>query len=86
MSLIESRRTPEELIKLSNEIYDRRIRPIFRPEDENKFIAIDVDSGDYEIDQDDDSAVSNLKAWKPSSDIWLGHIGQPAAYRMGRSE
>ncbi len=84
MPAIESRRSPEELARLGAEVFDRRVRPALRPEDHNTFVAIDVGSGDYEIDDDDHAAVSRLRARRPSAEVWLERVGQPAAYRLGR--
>ena len=84
MPTIESRRSSEELARLGAEVFDRRIRPALRPEDDNEFVAIDVGSGDYEIDEDDYAAVSRLRARRPSAEVWLERAGQPAAYRLGR--
>jgi hypothetical protein len=60
------------------------VRPALRPEDDNKFVAIDVRTGDYEIDEDDYAAVSRLRARRPSAEVWLERAGQTAAYRLGR--
>ena len=84
MAATESRRSLEELARLGAEVYERRVRPTLRPEDDNKFVAIDVVSGDFEIDEDDYAAVTRLLARIPSADVWLGRIGQPAAYKMRR--
>lgn len=80
----ESRRTPMELARVGAEILSRQVRPALGPEDDGKFVAIDVDSGDHEIDEDDYAAVSRLRAYRPTADVWLGRIGEPAAYRMRR--
>ena len=77
-----SGRTAEELSRLGAETVDRLVRPLLRPEDDGKFVAVDVQSGEYEIDEDDYAAVSRLLARKPSAEVWLGRIGQSAAYRM----
>ena len=84
MPSMKSRRTPEELSRLGAEAVERRVRPTLRPEDEGKFVAIDVEGGDFEIDEDDYLAVSRLRARSPEADIWLGRIGQSMAYRIGR--
>ncbi len=84
MPAIDSRRSPEELARFGAEVFDRRVRPALRPEDDNKFVAIDVGSGDYEIDQDDYTAVVRLRARQPAAEVWLERAGQPAAYRLGR--
>ena len=82
MPATESQRTPDELARLGGEVFDRQVRPSLRPEDDGKFIAIDIGTGDHEIDEDDYTAVTRLRARRPSAEIWLGRIGQPAAYRM----
>lgn len=84
MSTIESHRSPQELARLGAEVFDRRVRPALRPEDDNKFVAIDVGSGDYEIDEDDYAAVSRLRSRRPSAEVWLERAGHMAAYRLGR--
>ena len=62
MPATESHRTPEELARLGAEAFDRHVRPTLRPEDDGKFVAIDVVTGDYEIDEDDYAAVMRLRA------------------------
>jgi hypothetical protein len=84
MTALDSRRTPEELARLGAEILDRRVRPMLRPEDDGKFVAIDIGTGDFELDGDDFTAVARLRSRRPEAEIWLGRVGEPAAYRMGR--
>ena len=50
--------TREEVARLGVEIFDRHIRPMLRPEDDGKFVAIDIGTGDHEIDEDDYAAVT----------------------------
>jgi hypothetical protein len=84
MPTTEQQRNPEELARLGAEAFDRSVRPALRPEDDGKFVAIDVTTGDYELDTDDYAAVTRLRNRRPSADVWLGRVGQPAAYRMRR--
>ena len=97
MTALDSQRTPEELARLGAEILDRRVRPMLRPDDDGKFVAIDVGTGDFELDDDDYTAVARLRtrsprtcrishtsSRSPQAEIWLGRVGAPAAYRMGR--
>ena len=76
-------RTLDELAKLGGGIFDRQVRPALRPEDDGKFVAIDVETGVYEIDDDDYAAVSRLRSRKPAADVWLMRAGYRAAYRIG---
>jgi hypothetical protein len=79
----EPSHTPEELARLGGEAFDCRVRPSLRAEDDGTFVAVDVVSGEYEIDADDYAAVSRLRARVPSADAWLARAGSPAACRIG---
>lgn len=84
MPATEPRRTPEEVAQLGAAVFDRQVRPALRHEDDGKFIAIDVGTAAYELDEDDYAAVTRLRARCPSAEVWLGRVGHPAAYRMRR--
>lgn len=76
--------------RLGREAFDRLVRPKLRPEDDGKFIAIDVDSGDYDIDPDDYTANMRLLARRPAARVWLMRAGHATTYKIrlaaGRSE
>lgn len=82
MPVTEPRRGPEELARLGNEVFDQQVRPRLRPEDEGKFVALDVITGEYELDEDDYAAVTRLRARLPAADVWLARAGYPTAYRL----
>lgn len=84
MPATDPHRTPEEVARLGAEAFDRHVRPGLRPEDDGKFVAIDIITGDHEIDEDDHAAVTRLRARRPSADVWLACVGQPAAYKLRR--
>lgn len=84
MPATETQHTPEELARVGAEAFDRRVRPMLRPEDDGKFVAIDVGTGDFELDDDDYTAVVRLRTRSPRAEIWLGRVGAPAAYRIRR--
>jgi len=83
MPTTESSRGPEELARLGGEVFDRNVRPSLRPEDDGKFVAVDVVSGEYEIDRDDYAAVTRMRARVPAADVWLARAGSPATCRIG---
>jgi hypothetical protein len=66
----------------AEEVYDRVIRPALRPEDEGKYVAVAVDSGEFEIDADDYAATGRLLARRPGARLWLMRTGPSAAYRL----
>jgi hypothetical protein len=50
---------------------------MLRPEDDGRFVALDVRTGEHEVDEDDYTAVSRLRARNPTAEAWLGRVGQP---------
>ncbi len=63
------------LFLFSFSFFERRVRPMLRPEDDGKLVALDVQTGDYELDEDDYAAVSRLRARNPVAGAWLGRVG-----------
>lgn len=83
MAATEPPRSPDELARLGTEVFERQVRPALRPEDDGKFVAIDVRTGEYEVDEDDHAAIARLRGRVPAADVWLARAGHPAAYRIG---
>jgi len=77
------RRNREEVARLGQEIFDRLVRPKLTPEDDGKFVAIDVVTEDYEVDADDYTAVMKLHQRHSGAEVWLMRAGYPAAYKLG---
>ena len=72
-----------EIVRRGKALYEQTIRPTVRPEDEGKFLVIDIDTGDYEIDSDR-LAASNRAAQKhPGAPLFAMRIGHPAIGRIG---
>lgn len=83
MSLLAPRYSKEEFARRGQEIYERAIHPHVTASDAGKFVAIDIDTGAYEMDWDDYTATERLLARKPDAQIWLLRVGHRAAYRIG---
>jgi hypothetical protein len=76
-------RHPEEFARLGDEIYERSVLPHAGPDDQGRFVAIDIVSGDYEIDRDELAATDRLRARHPDAQIWLRRIGSRYTHRFG---
>jgi hypothetical protein len=83
MSIRGPRYSKEEFARRGQEIYDRVVRPALRPEDDFKFVAIDIETSEYEMDPDDYTASKRLRDRLPDSQTWMMQVGQPAAHRLG---
>jgi hypothetical protein len=79
---VQARRSAKEAASLGVRIYSEEIKPLLHPQDENKFVAIDLNSRAFELDEDDYTAVARLKARQPGADVWLERVGHPAAYQI----
>ena len=64
-------------------IYRERILDCLDETDKGKFVAIDVDSGEYEISEDIVTAMLRLRSRKPDAVTWVERVGYPAAFRIG---
>jgi len=86
MPATHSQHTPDELARLGEQIFVQQVRPALKPTDDGKFVAVDVTTGAYEIDEDDYTAVMRLRSRIPTADIWLMCAGSPTTYRMGAAQ
>ena len=71
MGMPTARFSRDEFARRGQEIYDRVVKPQLHAEDLDKFVAIDIESGDYEIDRDDLSALERLRARRSDAQTWL---------------
>ena len=75
-----------ELAERANEIFDRVIRPQVDVEDEaQKYVAIDTESEDFEIDADQRVASDRLLERHPEARgrIFFRRVGSPYAHHFG---
>jgi hypothetical protein len=73
----------EALARRGDEIYDRDILPKLRPEDRGKIVAVDTETGDYELAPDELTAAHGLRARRPDAQIWFRRVGSRYLHRFG---
>lgn len=71
----------EKFVRLGKERYEQ-IKAQIEPKHNNKFIVIEVDSGDYFIDADPVKAIDKAKGKHPDVVFYRARIGYPAAFSM----
>jgi hypothetical protein len=72
----------EEFAQRGDSIYDTQIHPLVHPEDNGKYVLIDIDSGEYEMDTDEIAASDRLLARRPNAQVWLVRVGSRFARRF----
>lgn len=71
----------EEFARRGDAIY-KQLVSTFVPSDDGKFVVIDIETGDYEIDADEVAASDRLLIRRPNAQSWLARIGTKYARRM----
>jgi hypothetical protein len=77
------RYSKEEFAKRGDAMYESSVRPHLKPEDKGKFAAIDIETGEFEIDDNDVEVLERLSKRLPSAQIWLVRIGSRYLDRFG---
>jgi hypothetical protein len=83
MTSMHPRYGKEEFARRGDAIYERDLRPCVERGNEGKYVAIDIETGAYEIDVDELAASDRLLARVPTAQTWLRRIGSRYARRIG---
>ncbi len=75
MSSVKPRYNKDEFAKRGDAIYESAVRPNLNPEDDGKIVALDIDTGEYELDPDEMSAGNRLRGRLPQAQIWMVRVG-----------
>ena len=77
------RYSKEEFARRGDEIYERQVRPKVEPGNKGKFIAIDIETGEFELADDELTACDRLLARCPDAQTWLVRVGSRYVHRFG---
>jgi len=73
----------EEVAARGEAIYEQEIRAKVETNNKGKYLVLDIESGGYEIDEEDLAATKRMMAKFPDAVLYGLRIGYPAAYRLG---
>ena len=80
---LQPRYSMEEFAQRGSEIYERQIKPLLHESDRGKYVLIDIETGDYEMDEDEIAAADRLRARRPGAQVWMEQVGMRGARRFG---
>jgi hypothetical protein len=83
MSARQPRYSKEEFAQRGDLIYQTQIRPQIEPNNHGKIVAIDLESGDFEVDRREINACNKLEARHPDAQIWIVRVGSRYVRRFG---
>lgn len=80
---IRPRYSREEFARRGDEIYESDVASRLAPDDEGKFVLIDIETGAYEVDRDEVVASDRLLSRLPDAQVWFRQVGSRYAHRFG---
>ena len=75
--------SPQEVESRGEEIYEKQIRQNVETGNKGKFVVIDIETGEYEVDEDDLQATKRALAKRADAVLYGLRVGYPAAYTLG---
>lgn len=83
MAVRQRRYSKEELARRGQELYESGIRQQVEAENDGKIVAIDIETGDFEVDETVMGATDQLFDRLPDAQPWTLRIGHSAVYHFG---
>lgn len=85
MTSTNRRFSKEEFARRGDSLYESTVRPQLSTRDDGKFVALDIETGEYELDAEELMACDRLRARLPDAQIWMVRVGFPYVHRFGRA-
>jgi hypothetical protein len=79
----QPRYSKEEHARLGTALYERQVRAQVEAGNHGKIVALDIDTGAFELAEDTLTASQRLLARHADAQIWCVRIGYPAVHRFG---
>ncbi|OYQ66356.1 hypothetical protein B9G53_04155 [Pseudanabaena sp. SR411] len=83
MEVRQPRYSKEEFAQRGDLIYQTQIRPQVEAGNHGKIVAIDIETGDFELANSSMIAVDKLYERNPDAQPWVIRIGHRAVFRFG---
>jgi hypothetical protein len=83
MTTQQLRYSKEEFAQRGNEIYESQVRPQIEEGNHGKIVAIDIETGVFELAKDTMTASDRLLERCPDAQIWCVRIGHRGVHRFG---
>lgn len=83
MTVRQPRYSKEEFARRGDEIYETQVRPQVEAANHGKIVAIDIETGAWEVDASEIAACARLEAHHPDAQIWIVRVGSRYVRRFG---
>jgi hypothetical protein len=83
MAVRQPRYSKEEMARQGDAIYETQICPLVEAGNHGKIVAIDIETGAFEVAEDILTATHRLFERLPDAQPWIVRIGHRAVHRFG---
>ena len=83
MATTKRRHSKEEFARRGDALIESRVRPNLTAADEDKFVALDIETGEYEVGKNELRAADRPRKRVPDAQIWLVHVTLGYLHRFG---
>jgi hypothetical protein len=83
MTVRQPRYSKEEFARRGDEIYESQVRQQVEDGNHGKIVAIDIETGAFEVADDTIAATDHLYERVPDAQPWVIRIGHRTVYRFG---
>jgi len=77
------RYTSEEIVQRGQTLYDQQVRAQVEATHKGKYLVLDIETGEYEMDTSEVAALKRAKAKNPGAALYILRVGYSTAYRVG---
>jgi hypothetical protein len=83
MAVRQPRYSKEEFAERGDALYETEVRTQVEEGNHGKIVAIDLETGDFEVDASEVDACDRLEVRHPDAQIWIVRIGSRHVRRFG---
>ncbi len=83
MAVRQPRYSKEEFAQRGDAIYESEVRAQVEAGNHGKIVAIDLETGAFEVDASEIAACDRLEARYPDAQVWMVRIGSRHVRRFG---
>lgn len=73
-----------EIAKRGQALYDQQVRGEVELNHKGKYLVLDIETGEYEVDVGELAALKRAKVKNPDAALYILRVGYPSAHRVGR--
>ena len=73
----------QDIASRGHAIYQEQIRHLVYPQEKGSLVAVDIHTGDYEVDSDELAVIDRLQRRHPDAAVWVERVGYQAVNTIG---